>query len=256
MVMKRLLACALALGLAAPALALEVIQLSWRDADEVAAALAPHLRPGESASALNMQLILDASPARVRELRRLIGELDKKPVNLTVELDLSASQSSSSINWGGRVIQSGPDGNRATPGGWSVGTDADSSNTQQFLRVLENHSGYLALGESRPLPWRLVDRHGRVIHGVEYRDAIRGLYVRPRLAGSDRVLVDVAVSDDAFRGRRLDTARLFTTVEGKLGEWLTLGAINKDSSGYDLLLLGAGAQRQAGERLIRLRVKR
>jgi hypothetical protein len=257
MVMKRLLVCALVLGLAAPgALALEVITLSWREAHEVAALLAPHLRSGESASGINNQLILDASPARVRQLRRLISELDTKPVNLTVELALDGNQSSSSINWGGRITQSGPDGNYSTPGGWSVGTNSDNSSTQPFLRVLDNHVGYIALGQSRPLPWRLYDRRRIIAQGVEYRDAIQGLYVRPRLTGGERVVVDVAVSDDAFSGHQLNTARLNTTVEGRLGKWLTLGAIDQDRNGYQVLLLGAGARWQSSERLIRLRVKR
>lgn len=255
--MKRLLACALALGLAAPgALALEVITLSWRDAREVAVLLDPHLRSGESASGVNNQLILDASPARLRQLRRLVSELDTKPVNLTVELSLDGNHSSSSINWGGRITQSGPDGNLSTPGGWSVGTNTDNSSMQPFLRVLDNHVGYLALGQSRPLPWRLYDRRRIIAQGVEYRDAIQGLYVRPRLTGSERVVVEVAVSDDAFSGRQLNTARLSTTVEGRLGEWLTLGAIDQDSKGYEVVLLGAGARWHSGERLIRLRVKR
>lgn len=257
--MKRILAGALALSLAAPALALEAIQLSWSSPGDMAAALAPHLRPGESASALGSQLILDASPARTAELRRLINQLDTRPESLTVELALerSASQGSASINWGGTVIHSGPDGTRVSPNiGWSVGTGSESSQALQFVRVLDGHSGYIALGQSRPLPWRLLDRYGRIVHGVEYREAVRGLYVRPRLVGSDRVLIDVAVSDDAFSGRRLDTARLSTTVEGRLGEWLTLGAISQEGRGSEVLLLGGGTQRQGGERLIRLRVRK
>lgn len=256
--MKRLGWFALLATFAAPTVqALEVIPLSWREADEVAAALTPHLRAGESASGLNMQLILDASPARARTLRRLISELDTKPVSLSVELDANQSQSSSSINWGGRVTQSGPDGLRNAPGGWSIGTNSENNSNQQFLQVLDGHAGFIALGQSRALPWKLINRYGKLIaQGTEFRDAVRGFYVRPRLAGGNRVLVEVAVSSDAFAGRQLNTARLATTVEGKLGEWLTLGSIDQDSSGYEVLLIGLGAQRRSEGRLIRLRVKR
>lgn len=174
--------------------------------------------------------------------------------DLIVEMAVDHNPSSASINWGGQVTQSGPEGNRSSGNGWSVGTD--SQEAQQALRVLDNHAGYIALSESRPLPWRLYEPDGRVIVGAREREAVHGLYVRPHLLGNGRVQVDVAVKDGAFNGGRLRSTELATSASGRLGEWITLGTIGPDNNGSEWMTLGSRVRQEAGTRQIRVRVRR
>ncbi|KZE35210.1 hypothetical protein [Crenobacter luteus] len=252
-----LAAALIALTLGQAAQAIEVIALSWRDAQDVADALAPHLRPGETASALDDKLIVDVPPARAAELRRLVATLDVRLASLLVEVETDSRRAggAASIDWGGRRSGS------ATGSGDDSGVDLRAEGrdrrtaSRQTLRLLDNRSGYIAIGDSRPMPWRLYGPHGPV-GGVEYRDAIRGFHVRPRLIGGDRVRVDIATRDDAFRGRSQERARLATTVEGRLGEWILLGGVGAARDGSAVALFGAGATHERLERAFRLRVTR
>ncbi|WP_240674139.1 hypothetical protein [Crenobacter cavernae] len=255
--LKCSLVLVLALGLVQAALAIEVITLNWRDANEVADALAPHLRAGESASALDNRLILDVSPARAAQLRRIVSSLDVRPVSLLVEVEQQSRRrgGSATIDWGGKI--SGSDVEIGTGDGVDLRAKGRDSraDSRQTLRLLDNHSGYIALSDSRPLPWQVIGPRGP-IGGIDYREAIRGFHVRPRLAGGDRVLVDIATRDDAFRGRTLDASRLATTVEGRLGDWIVLGGVGQDNRGREVVLFGAGASRANVARQVRLRITR
>jgi hypothetical protein len=176
-----------------------------------------------------------------------------QPRNLIVELRVGDTSGSASIDWGGQVTESGQDGNKNSAGGWSVGTESNPA--QQTLQVLDGHSGYIALSQSRPLPWRLIGPRGRAVTGIDYREAVSGLYVRPQLVGGGRVRVDAAVSDSAFAGNRQNSLQLMTTVEGRLGTWLTLGSIAPDAGGSATLLLGGHKLHAHNEQSVQLRVR-
>lgn len=176
-----------------------------------------------------------------------------QPHNLIVELRQGGDPGSARIDWGGQVTESGENGNKSSAGGWSVGTE--SAPDQPMLQVLSGHSGYLAFSQSHPLPWRMIDRHGQVVGGIDYREEARGLYVRPQLIGNGRVRVDAAVQDSAFAGARTDSAQLITTVEGPLGAWLTLGRITPYQGGSATLLLGGRKGHADNTQVVQLRVR-
>lgn len=252
-------------------MALEVIDLGWRDGREVAEALSPHLQTGESVSALGRQLILDAPPARLIALRRLVRTLDVRPVNLRVEVEQSGSarQSGSALSIGGGVrignvqLGIGSGGERhigigGQGGGVVIGADASQnqgrSQHRQTLRLLDNHSGFIESGSSRPLPWRLVTPQGGVIRGAGYQDAVTGFYVRPRLTDS-RVLVELAARQESFSGRGIERDRLSTTVEGAVGEWLDIGGVGLDEQGQQVVLIGAARQLRSIDKTLRIRIQ-
>lgn len=268
--MKRSLATLLLLA-SASAMALEVIDLGWRDGREVANALTPHLQAGESASGMDHQLILDASPARLPALRRLVASLDVRPATLLIEVEQTTSsrQSGSALSIGGGVrignvtlgigsagerrIGIGSHGSGVVVEGYAS-QGQSSSHSQQTLRLLDGHSGFIESGSSRPLPWLLVTPHGAVIRGNSYQDAITGFYVRPRVTGS-RVMVELAARQQAFSGNQRDSNQLTTTVEGALGEWLEVGSIGSDEQGRQTVLIGASHQLQSVEKTLRIRLR-
>lgn len=261
---KTLLAVAL-LGLAAAANAADVITLNWRDGDEVAAALRPQLRDGEKLGALGNQLILDAPPGRSAELRRLIRQLDVKSSSLLVEVaqDGVSRESKSAVQLGGQVQGGGYSISTGKPMTVRPGSQvviaggASQSNTRlqasQALRMLDGKTGFIEIGSSRPLPWLMFGPDGRPVVGVRYQDAVTGFYARPRLHGQ-RVTLELAASQQAFNGQNLDSAKLATTVEGAMGEWLTVGGIGRDQGGQETVLIGVSRSNVQLERSIKVRV--
>lgn len=267
--MKRLLYI-LAL-VSANAMALEVIDLGWRDGREVADAIAPHLRPGETASGLGRQLILDAPPARTVALRRLVRTLDVRPANLLIEVEQSGvtRQNGSSLSIGGGVriggvvLGIGSGGERqigigGRGGGVVIGADAaqnqGSRRSVQTLRLLDGGSGFIESGSSRPLPWLLVTPQGGIVRGADYQDAVTGFYVRPRRSGN-RVVVELAARQEAFSAGGIEQRRLSTTVEGPVDEWLQVGSVGLDEQGRQVMLIGAGQQLRSVEQTLRIRIR-
>ena len=59
-----------------------------------------------------------------------------------------------------------------------------------------------------------------------FRDASIGFSVVPRLVGKgDEVILEVSPEYSRFKGGRVETQGVHTTVSGKLGEWIEIGGI-------------------------------
>lgn len=171
-------------------LALDTLSVQWRSAAEVAAALRPHLKPGETLSALDQMLIIDAPPARSAQLQALARTLDVRPAQLRVEWreDTGRAGGKATIDWGGT----------GNDGGWSVSADRENSSTQglQTVTVLDGRSAFIALSRQVWLPWSTRQPNGGVSRGVTPAERlVSGLYVTPRLTGN-HVRLDLSGKQD------------------------------------------------------------
>ncbi|WP_159878390.1 hypothetical protein [Aquitalea denitrificans] len=256
--MRTLLLLSLLLA-SAPVLALQLVDLSWRDAAELQAALQPQLRADERLSVLDNKLIIDASPAREQQLAALARQLDVRPVSLRLEV----SQSGSSVqSQSGMQVQGSISIGRIMPGQTSSNlalsaqqdSRAQSSQVLQNLTLLDGRSGFIQLVQSRPLPWLMLTPQGSLVRGSSMQDAISGFYARPRLNGK-RVSIELAVSQQAFSGAQRTGSQLSTTVEGRLGEWLEVARTTQDSHGRESLLIGGSQQQGQQSHSVRIRVQ-
>ncbi|WP_152966521.1 hypothetical protein [Gulbenkiania mobilis] len=205
-------------------LALDTLSVQWRSAAEVAAALRPHLKPGETLSALDQTLIIDAPPARSAQLQALARTLDVRPAQLRVEWreDTGRAGGKATIDWGGT----------GNDGGWSVSADRENSSTQglQTVTVLDGRSAFIALSRQVWLPWSTRQPNGGVSRGVTPAERlVSGLYVTPRLAGN-HVRLDLS-------GKQ-DMSSVATSIEGPLNSWLEVGRIVRDRDGNQRFLVG------------------
>lgn len=256
--MRPLLLLALLLA-SAPALALQIVELSWREASELQAALQAQLRADERLSVLDNKLIIDASPARENQLAALARQLDVRPVSLQLEVSQSGSnaqtQSGVQVQGGisiGRIMPGSP-GNGVTLSA-QQNSRTQSGQSLQSLTLLEGRSGFIQAVQSRPLPWVMLTPQGGILRGSSVQDAITGFYARPRLNGK-RVSIELAVSQQAFSGTQRNGSQLSTTVEGQLGEWLEVARTTQDSQGRESLLIGSGQQQGRQSHSVRIRVQ-
>jgi len=256
--MRTLLPLSLLLA-STPVLALQIVELSWREATELQAALQPQLRADERLSALDNKLIIDASPAREQQLAALARQLDVRPASLRLEVsqDGSSVQNQSGVQLQGNIsigrIMPGSPGN-----GVSLSAQQDnrtqSGHSLQSLTLLEGRSGFIQALQSRPLPWVMLTPQGGILQGSSWQDAVTGFYARPRLHGQ-RVSIELAVSQQAFSGVQRKGSQLSTTVEGQLGEWLEVARTGQDSQGRESLLIGGSHQQGRQSQVVRIRVQ-
>jgi type II secretory pathway component GspD/PulD (secretin) len=276
-----LLNAALAL---AQATVLEVIPLRYRTAQEVIPVIQPMLAREGSVSGLRGQLIVRTTPANLEEIRRILASIDTLPRQLVItvrqdaDTDRSRSTAEASGSVGGEhgrvtippasrdrsggnvILRNGDDRVRAhVVEGRELGTERST----QTVRVMEGREAFVQVGQSVPVRERQVQRAvvgGRVVEqvveGTQYRDVMTGFYVLPRIAG-DRVTLDVrpqreSLSDPARGG--INVQSVATTVSGRFGEWMEIGAVGQDASGQQTVLLGRTATAVRDSRRVLVRV--
>jgi len=230
---------------------IEVIQLYNKPAQEMIPVLRPMLDAGGSLSGTGFQLIVRTSQDNLAQLKRIIARLDTAPRQLLISVyqgsaqSLSAASRSLSIGYSSSEFRAlaGPTvppavsagGGRVTVAGSAYSTDTDlSDNPVHQLRVLEGSDGYIETGQTIPVfTGHVWHRPGPdVVEGqVDYRDAMTGFYVRPRITGRD-VILDINPYRSApseAGGGVIETQTAATTLRGELGQWIEIGGVKTEA---------------------------
>jgi type II secretory pathway component HofQ len=193
------------------------------------------------------KLVIKAPPRRVHEIRQLLAELDRPPRQLRITVgkgddDLQGSRgynasadirlgdnSQISINSPGRPV----DSSRA-----QLQLRDRSSTTirssQQFVQAMEGQPAFISSGLRVPL--RTTE--GYYGAGAPYyrsrtqlHDVTGGFYVVPRVSG-EIVTLEIMQHDDRPGQHRgvIDTQRVNTRVQGRLGDWIDLGGLDQSEA--------------------------
>jgi type II secretory pathway component GspD/PulD (secretin) len=220
--------------------AIQVVPLQHRTVEEVLPVLRPLLDKDGALSGMNGQLIIRTTPANMQQLKAVLSSIDRAPRRLVITV--SQGEQSDDGNSGASVS-----GTVGAGGGLRARVYSSSSASQrvsvQQVQVLEGRPALISIGQSLPLTERRVVRDGmttRIEESTVQRDVSTGFYVLPRLVG-DRVTLEISpqresVSRSLGRGGeevRIDAQRLQTSVSGRLGEWMEIGAAVREQSGQE-----------------------
>lgn len=233
----------------------EVFALQHRLAAELVEVVSPLVAPEGVVQSSGNNLIVRATPARLREVRNVIYQLDTAPKQLLISVkqgaDISQSRQSASVS--GRV--GGSQGGFGVPGagredanvilrdsngnvvrgGVSDSTRSNQSNSTQQVRVLEGSTALIQVGQERPVVARRVfPSVGRpvVIEQQGFQQVTTGFRVLPRVQGQQFTLQispqQASLRNDLGNNPRnysgvVDVQRLNTSVSGRLGEWVDIG---------------------------------
>jgi hypothetical protein len=219
-----------------------VLPVRHRPAADLVSALEPYAGPGGVVTAAENKIIVRATPAALAQIRQVLQELDTPPRQLliTVEQDLDRSA--------------------AARGGFGLGheTRGESGRQTQKLRALEGMPAFISVGREAPVAQpQVVPAPGgyTVVPEQSYQQAASGFYVVPRVSG-DTVTLDVATRRDAFDARGgIDRQRIETTVSGRLGEWISLGAATSDEERRRSGLVSGSSATFEELRSVRLKVE-
>lgn len=277
----RVLICLLAFlaGAAHGRQELEIIKLQSRTADQVLPQLRPFVEPGGTLSGMNNQIFIRASEANRRQIRELLGAIDRPPRRLLISVRQDADNTS--LVRGGEVSGSvGSDkvrieSRRTVIGGAGVelrrGDDvvrgrvwdsrsAGSERVAQQVQVVEGGKAYINVGTSVPVPLRqVVMGPGGVVvsESVVYRDLGTGFYAEPQVAG-DLVTLTISPTHDtpgSYGPGSANIQRLTTTVSARLGEWIDLGGSVEERSGEEAGVLRHSTRGGGTARRVQLKVE-
>ncbi len=241
---------------------LTIIELQHRPAAEVIPIIQPMLGPNDAITGEAYKLFLRSSPETLATVRDMLEFLDAPAKILQVsvfqgsarELRALAASASVQIDTGKVRIDVGdePDDDAAggsirysTSGGSASvsGLETEESlrdNPIHRVRVTEGNEAYIETGRRIPYAYTtaLFGRGGYAA-SVEYRDAMTGFYVLPRVRG-DNVVLEIspfksASQTDLGRDDVIATQSASTEITGRVGEWLMIGGVTeqierKDSS--------------------------
>lgn len=244
--------------------AASVIELYYHEGNEIASSIRPMLQSGESVSALDNKVILQASPTRVAELTQIIKQLDQRPQSLRIDV----SQNTSDSNRGGEIGASGQigsvniDRNGARTSSrtetrfgvfGNAQSNQNSSSSQQTLRILSGGEGQIQTGLSRPINYAYTDANGRVQYNDSTQDAITGFRIRPRVAGNN-VIIDITAGTSRFEGNQTRGMQASTRVEGRLNEWIEIARVGENAQGQSIMFLGASRGQSSRSGSIKVKV--
>jgi hypothetical protein len=134
----------------------------------------------------------------------------------------------------------------------------------QTVRAMEGREAFVRSGQSAPVRERQVQRTvvggkvvERVVESTQYRDVASGFYVLPRLSG-ERVMLDISQQREALRRGASGAASVqgvVTTVSGRMGEWIEIGGVDRDTSSQQSALLGRSSTSARDSRRILIKVE-
>lgn len=258
---------------------LEIINLKSRTADQVLPQLRPFVEPGGTISGMNNQVFIRASEANRRQIRELLGAIDRPPRRLVISVRQDTDRTamagggevSGRVGAGGARIES----RRTVIGGAGVevrrGDDvvrgqvydsrsAGAERIAQQVQVVEGGKAFIHVGTSVPVPLRQVvlSPAGAIVSETTvFRDLGTGFYAEPQLAG-DRVTLTISPTHDtpgAYGPGSANTQRLSTTVSARLGEWMDLGSTVEERSGEEAGTLRYSSRGVSAGRRVQLKVE-
>ena len=225
---------------------LEIIELKGRQVEEIIPLIRPLIGEDGAVTGMNNQLIIRTSEENLREIRRVLEQVDRAPRRLIVSVRQGVNDQSGARKLAADVDVMVGKNTKIVIGhpteDDSVKLTARKSTTRSDLDVthrvqtMEGYPAFIATGKSVP-----IDNYRRYWGGpypprgelyTEYRDVTTGFYVTPRLNG-DRVTLEVSPHMERLgrMERTFDIQRARTVVSGALGEWIAIGGAERSGDG-------------------------
>ena len=265
MKVRHLLAAALVTCSLSLSAATEVIPLNYRTADEVLSVVQSVLGHQGRVNAYGNQLIVNAEPAKIEEVRTLLQQLDTAPRRLLISVDTQESgfqtdrgySANGSISAGNGQIQIGQGevNGRDQVRIIRRSTDSRSGGTQQ-VQATEGYPALIQVGQSVPITSQGRDMYGQPYSNTQYRNVTQGFYVTASLTG-DRVHLNISSNRDRLSQSQpgaIDIQSTDTRVSGRIGEWITIGGVSEQSQSTQGDFLQHRATQGRGDMNMRVKV--
>lgn len=188
-------------------------------------------------SAYGNQLIVEAAPSKIQNLEDLLAQLDTPARRLLITVDTRDSNLANN-----------------DPNTRVISTASRDGGTQQ-IQTSEGTPAFIQTGQSVPLTSTQTDAYGRLLTQTDYRNVTRGFYVTASVTG-ETVHLAISTNRDRMSQERPDVVNVQstdTTVSGRLGEWITLAGVNRQTQA-DKQALGRSYSTQGRDDMT-LRVK-
>lgn len=247
---------------------LEIIEMKGRPVDEVIPIIKPFIDNDGSVAGMNDHLIIRTSPENLREIRRILGRIDRPPRRLLISVRQGNVGSAEGqgisadiralVGRQGQIAIGNPEAEEGVRvRGIGAGTRSDLD-VGHRVQALEGRPAFISTGRSVPVNRGQFYGAGPFPYYGSYsgyRDTASGFYALARLNGNQVIIeINPRMERTGNIGGSFDIQRAHTTVSGALGTWIAVGGFSQ--SGYrDISGIGLNAgTRSTGRGAIYLKV--
>ncbi len=228
----------------------KIITLQHSFASDLLPTITPMVGPDGTATGTNNQLILRASPERMREIEAIVEQLDVTKVNRRITVSTSNQGHYQQERIGargkvkvGKVTVSNDRRIKSNTG--NINIENRASHTQrsasQFLNVLDGQRAFIRVGQIVPFTQEWITITRRYIHidrTTDWHDITTGFAVRPRTIGN-QVELEITPRIAKLNSQGfIDFEELTTVVRVSLGEWVDLGNTMQNHDNVSRKILG------------------
>lgn len=248
---KVLLALLVVLTLSAQAnTEFKIITLHHRFASDLLPIVSSMVGEEGTATGMNNQLILRATPERMREVEAMVEELDAARVNRkitvntnnNIQMQQDRTEASGNVKVGKATVSND---SRAKPNSGNVDIERTSNHTQQnssqFLNVLDGECAFIRVGQIVPFTqeWvTITKRHTQIESTTDWHEVSTGFAVRPRTIGN-QVELEITPRIAKLNSKNfIDFEELSTTLRVTLGEWVDIGSTMQNNDDVSRKILG------------------
>lgn len=202
----------------------QVVPLNYRTSADLLPVAQNFIGKDGQVSAYGNQLIVNAEPGKIEELRQFLAQLDTAPKRLLITVD--TNENNLQGNQGYSVNGAAPSQTRII----NRSTVSREGGVQQ-VQASEGQPALIQVGQSVPFTSNQTDNYGRMQSQTEYRNVTQGFYVTASVTG-ETVHLNISTNRDRMSQERPDVVNVQstdTTVSGRLGEWITLAGVNRQT---------------------------
>jgi type II secretory pathway component GspD/PulD (secretin) len=196
--------------------ATEIVPLKYRTSADMLPMAQDFLGKDGQVSAYGNQLIVKAEPDKIQELKAMITQLDTAPKRLLISVDTNENNQQNTGDQQTRII--------------NYSTASRDGGIQQ-VQASEGAPALIQVGQSVPITSSQTNSYGDYSSQTQYRNVTQGFYVTASVTG-DIVHLAISTNRDRMSQERPDVVNVQstdTTVSGRLGEWITLAGINRET---------------------------
>jgi hypothetical protein len=196
--------------------ATEIVPLKYRTSADMLPMAQDFIGKDGQVSAYGNQLIVKAEPDKIQELKALITQLDTAPKRLLITVDTNENNQQNTGDQQTRII--------------NYSTASRDGGIQQ-IQASEGAPALIQVGQSVPITSSQSNSYGDYSSQTQYRNVTQGFYVTASVTG-DIVHLAISTNRDRMNQERPDVVNVQstdTTVSGRLGEWITLAGVNRET---------------------------
>ncbi|MGY2440625.1 secretin N-terminal domain-containing protein [Pseudomonas sp. SDO52101_S400] len=196
--------------------ATEIVPLKYHTSADMLPVAQDFIGKDGQVSAYGNQLIVKAEPDKIQELKALLTQLDTAPKRLLITVDTNENNQQNTGDQQTRII--------------NYSTSSRDGGIQQ-IQASEGAPALIQVGQSVPITSSQTNSYGDYSSQTQYRNVTQGFYVTASVTG-DTVHLAISTNRDRMSQERPDVVNVQstdTTVTGRLGEWITLAGVNRET---------------------------